>query len=232
MPVDIEVVTSFAYSVPEDQILYGLPMLLTLPEIADNFESVIQKWFGLYSTIDNVLALYLAGEYNAERFPFEEARFVTIVQALESYHRRVLNEPVQPPNVWKARRDSIVDAVADADKKWVKQQLAFSNQQTLKDRLAVLVAKTSSLTSVLIPDTALFIGRVRDTRNYYTHYDPKHSNKRLMATELKDALEILTMMLEPLLLMELGFDERQAAERIFDSERFNRVGRYNIIVWD
>ena len=68
----------------------------------------------------------------------------------------------------------------------------------------------------------VFVKRVRDSRNYYTHYDPSLEEKAEKGGRLKGLSMVLGSMLEGVLLLEAGFplddvQKMQYERRLFPS---------------
>lgn len=123
-----------------------------------------------------------------------EVRFLTYAQALETYdYRRAL----------KPSKRTLAERVASI----------LDSCQTVSKRI---VGPTEA-------DRAAFIKKFKDSRNYYTHYNPKLEKKAATGV----GLHLLTVQLQALLemsfLRELGFGCRAV------DEVFGRVRRYDSI---
>jgi len=217
---------------PNEDVRQGVSMLLRFEDIEQQFGPTIEKWFSLYDPLQAALQLYFTSQYRPMNFPFEEARFVALVQALESYHRMKFNEPPLSKVDWQARVARILDVVDENDKTWFQQKLAWSNEQSLHQRLESLLHRTANLSEQLVSDRGEFLSKVRSTRNFFTHFNSKLEKKRLQGAELIAATNVLIMIIEMILLIELGLDPQQANDRITQTERFRYRNTWRIRSWD
>lgn len=66
-----------------------------------------------------------------------------------------------------------------------------------------------------------FIQKIVDTRNYYTHYDPKKINRSFTPAELSKVNYKLMLLLEYHILKLLGFEESELRKKYI--ENINRL---------
>jgi len=71
----------------------------------------------------------------------------------------------------------------------------------------------------LFSDKDKFIKTIRDSRNYYTHYDSKLISKAIKGSELFYLTEKLKIILIALILKESGF-HREQIEQLFDRNEY------------
>jgi ApeA N-terminal domain 1 len=113
-----------------------------------------------------------------------EQRFLNMVQAAESYHRRRRSNEVLPKSEHRERVQRIVSTAPEGDRSWLKEQLTYSNEPRLRDWLADLVALTEPVMMPLIGDVHKFVRLVTNTRNYHTHYDRRLLSKSAQGPDL------------------------------------------------
>jgi hypothetical protein len=87
-----------------------------------------------------------------------------------------------------------------------------SNRSLLAKRLAEVIDFYPFPVTSQVGSHEFFIGKVKDTRNYYTHYDPSLEKKAAKGGYLKGLLSTLGSLLEGLLLHELGFELEEVKE--------------------
>ena len=142
-----------------------------------------------------------------------EQKFSSLIQAIESYHRRTKNNNEIEPEQHGMRINNIIESVDDQYKKWLEGKLAYSNEPTLRNRLKELLEECGSLLKLSSSrKKKSFIGKVCDTRNYFTHYDISFSGKAGNGTVLLKLCSILEVIIEFNLLLEIGFDNKKAQE--------------------
>jgi hypothetical protein len=105
----------------------------------------------------------------------------------------------------KRRLEQIYERVPEQHLKWLKEQLAFSHEISFKNRIKDLCNKFQPIISPLTKNPNKFAAKVRDTRNYYTHYNQSLKSKAAKQNELFRLSQILNFLLQSCLLTELGF---------------------------
>ena len=61
---------------------------------------------------------------------------------------------------------------------WVREKLQYANRLSFKSRIERLVEPFASWFGSNCSEREAFIRRIRDTRNYLTHYDAETTKKR------------------------------------------------------
>lgn len=180
-------------------------MLFTFRDIKDDFDSVIKKWFNKKQNLGPVFDLYFGTIYNSDMYL--EQKFLSLIQALESYHRRTKPNNEISPEKHEERIKIVIDSVDDNYRKWIKTKLKYSNEPSLRNRLKELVEGCDTLLN--LPSgkkKKSFISKVYDTRNYLTHYDTSLESKAAKKMELFDICTRLKIIIEFNLLLEVGLN--------------------------
>ncbi len=202
---------------PKDKEIIHWDMLFSYRDIENNFEKIINKWYGQHDKINSILGLFLDNFYNPGIF--NENRFLNIAQALETYHRRFKKNNVLPKDQHKKRIENIINSFSDELKEWLKQKLSFSNEPTLKERIDELLKEYSNDTiQKLIKDFESFSKLVKDSRNYYTHYDKSLEKKAARGGDLYYLTERMKVLLTCCLLNVTGFDNNLIQELLKRNE--------------
>ena len=128
-----------------------------------------------------------------------------------------------PRDEQKIRIKEIVDNVPDCHKDWLKNALAFSNEKSLKIRLEELLSESITIINPIIKDSAEFVKKVRDTRNYLTHYDKSGESKAAKGTELHWLTERLLILLKSCLLSELGINKEDQVKLFRSYEKYRYI---------
>lgn len=188
-----------------DRTLHHMHMRANYPEMQAEFGQVIQSWYQLESTINDVLNLYFATTFN--RSLYANQRFLFLAQALEVYHRTSprYNNMVQPKADFRARKKRIADAVPD-ERDWLNEKLGHANEKTLAQRLDELLKIHAGEVSQFIQDTKSFADCVRHTRNHFTHYGTEEQNMDKVANgvSLIRTSDHMEALLEICILKDLG----------------------------
>lgn len=92
-------------------------------------------------------------------------------------------------------------------------------------RLRDLVGTKIQVVPSYVGPTEDFIKKVRDTRNYYTHYSADLAAKAAQGEEVYYLAQALAVVVQSWLLKELGFSEHRASQIIHKSARYNYLRR-------
>lgn len=180
--------------------------LFTYNQLHEHFPSMIKNWFSLYVKIGSAINLF--NELLLKREHSIEIKFLSAIQAIETFHRNLYGGYDLSQSEHSDRLNSIYTHVPEKLQTWLKSKLAFSNEISLRKRLMDLYSRIpTEVTSKLILDQKLFINEVLDARNYYTHYDPSLKNNIMSVEDISKAVEKLKILLVCLLLNELGLDD-------------------------
>lgn len=198
--------------------LFPHNMLFTLHDVAQDFDGVVSNWLRVAKELDSVCNLFFSVSYLPGLY--SENQFLNTVQAAESYHRRRIGNSVFPRALHRERVKSILSQAPPEHGEWLKQVLTYSNEPTLRDRMADLLDLTQEVVSPLITDQKRFVGKVVDTRNYFTHYDPRLRSKGTVGSELYRLTQTLSFMVEACLLHELGLAPERRRELFKRNQRY------------
>jgi hypothetical protein len=179
--------------------------LFTLAELAGREEESFKNWFTKAEWLDPVCALYFGTLYNPSKYL--DLNFLTLVQAVEAYHRRASDETDKPPGEHAARMKAILDATPAEHRAWLEEKLGYSNELSLRRRLKLLFAQFSYLFDDLIPDRKATINAIYDNRNYLTHYDATPKRRAATGARLLFMVEVLKLLLQACFLRELGLPD-------------------------
>jgi len=183
--------------------LLPFDMLFTFRDISDRFEGFLKNWFGRAELLEPVYDLYFGTLYNPRMYL--QHWFLSLVQAIESYHRRVMKNHELPEEEHNKRIAEILSMAPEKHVDWLKGELVYSNEPSLRSRLREIFEKYSDIVKDFIEDKDAFIQKVVITRNYLTHYDSNLKEQAAKGKELYQVTQKLRISLEICLLTELGF---------------------------
>ena len=129
----------YAHSWPHsknDPKIYRHNMLLEFKEIQNDIESMINKWMRVYERVTPAFHFYFWAQMGA--YPYSEVKFLTLVQGLEAYHRKMFNE----------------------------------YKMGLRNRIKEIIEPFKDIIGT-DEERQELINSIMDTRNYWTHYNPK-----------------------------------------------------------
>jgi ApeA N-terminal domain 1 len=200
-------------------------MLFTFGEARDRIAEVLGAWLDHHALLDPVFALYFGTLYNASLYL--EQRFTAYAQAIETYDRRRRPKAKErDPAEHKELIREILDVVPEQHRAWLKNELAFSNDLALADRLEHVLSACPNVTARIVGDQGVtaFVRVVKNTRNYYTHWDPAGKSKA--ATEPRDLYGLtlqLRTVLETVFLLELDFECERIEAVLQRARRFEEI---------
>ena len=213
----------FSNSIESKKILSTDDLLFSLADIESDFSLMLQLWFNSYKELESIFNLIFSTEYKPDMYL--ESKFLNIAQAAESYHRRRCKNQVLTQPEHDARIESILNNTPEEYKKWLNAKLHFSNEPPLLERLMDLLDKTKKVMNPLVKDHAKFAKKVRDTRNYFTHWNTDLQDKAAQGEELFRITQTLLFMLQSCLLMELGCTPERCAELISKNKKYQYAVR-------
>lgn len=152
--------------------------LLPFKDISGKIQDFVINWLAIHKQYEHVFRLYFDSLLTTHQFP--TMRFLTVIQALESYHSE------------REEDDSI----------------------ELKLRLHSLFGEAKFVEDELCLDIDMFVVKVRDTRNYYTHYNSKKKPRAVTGLELTHMTYVLRIYLNFHILLLSGLSEDDAQTRV------------------
>lgn len=200
-------------------------LLFNLQQVRDRLPDVLSQWLAHQDLYEPVFGLYFGMLYNPSSY--REQRFIAYAQAIETYDR--LKRPdvkERDPAEHKALTKEIVEAVPATVRGWLNEKLAWSNDLTLSKRIEHVLSGCPNVTARIVGAEGLtaFVKAVKDTRNYYTHYDPK--GKANAATEPRDMHRLtvqLRAVLETAFLLDIGFTCEEIEASLNRARRFEEI---------
>jgi ApeA N-terminal domain 1/Apea-like HEPN len=186
-------------------------MLFTLEDARDRFGDLLQSWFAKQELLRPVVDLYFGAIYNPHSYL--EQRFLSLMQAIETYHRRTSAETDLPPEEHAHWLEEILEATPEQYRGRLETKLKHSNELALRKRLNNVLRRCPEVAKKLAH-------RVTTARNYLTHYNRELAGEAPKGIELYPLTVQLQALVEMCLLLELGF----TCEEI--DRQFDRVRRY------
>lgn len=123
----------FRHPFESEATSHPVEMLFTYRDVSDRLSNLLSKWFELYDVLGPSLNQIFAAIYGEYRHT--DTKFLNVIQAAESYHRRV--NPVSPDVIaaHRARVKRVAEAMDLKDRSWVKGKLKHAYEPALAERL-------------------------------------------------------------------------------------------------
>lgn len=216
----VEMVYTYPFINKKVKNISPLEMLFSYEDkdVKANIELIMINWFNLVELIEPSLNLYFSCLYN----PYNdlETEFIYIIQAIESFHRRIYgnNESRNGYDI-----EEIVSYVPEKYREWLKDKLAYANEPNLGKRLRRIVKDNLLVFEQFMvnnEERERFIFKVVKTRNYLTHFDKSLSAVAAQGEELMELSKKLKVIFETCLLKEIGFKLEEI------KYKFHRIREY------
>lgn len=197
-------------------------MLFTYDDVKSRLADVLQRWLSASIPLRGVLApffstMYLQGLY-------VEQRFLSLVRAVEAYHRSETREPRVPDTEWKKIRRSATAAVPDAHQERVRELLLYGNDPTFDERMSEVTASLEPIFEEYGLDRTKALKAIKKARNGLVHGLAGKTDRNTEPELLIACSDLLEFVVQASLLQELGFSPTEAARRVTAAEGF-RVAR-------
>jgi hypothetical protein len=193
-------------SLNEGEIVPTHEMLFSFLDIEDNFNKFLNNWFEKGKNLKDIYNLYFA---TIIKSMYLEHQFLSLIQAIESYHQRMCKGIYLPRTEYRPIRESLINAIPKSvtgyHKESLESKINFGNHFTLQSRLDEIFEKYNDIFGLVIEDKENFIKNVKNTRNFFTHYSKSLEKKAKDGDELVNLTDQIKFVLEVCLLVEIGF---------------------------
>jgi hypothetical protein len=183
--------------------------LLKFQDIQEEYPRLIRNWYNLFQEIEPTINLLLS--YFVNKNKINREKFMEIIRGLETFHRSTSQNTRTPKSEFKKKVTSILGSLdlPKEDNDWLKEELQYSNELKLRDRLIDLIDKYSNnYIKKHFDDIDSICRNVVNTRNYYTHFGNHLKGRIYSNNELVGITQKLTGLLISCVLSEIGVDNR------------------------
>ena len=209
--------------------------------VRDYLGDVLAAWLARHDLYEPVFGLYFGTLYNPSTY--REQRFLAFAQAIETYDR--LKRPAatqRPKEEHQAMLEEIYVGAPDEHLPWLKDQLSRSNDLVLAQRIESVLNGCPNVAKRIVgaddgpltekkrgddePEKAAeaFVRFARNSRNYYTHYDPKMRRKAAVEPgEMRRLTVQLRAVLETAFLLDLRFPCEEIEDALQRARRFEEI---------
>lgn len=191
--------------------------LLQYERIQTDFSQIINNWYKEYQIIKPCFDLLLYSFF--EKYKFSVEKFMDILRGLETFHRITQKNERLPKNQYNELRKSILNGIElnSEDEIWLNGLLYYGNEPSLKQRLNDLILNYSNIyIEKSITNVEKFCTDVKNSRNYYTHFDPKSKDKALTGQSLFNTYECLLGLLISCIYSRIGIEKSVYEKGLFE----------------
>lgn len=210
--------------------IFWADMLMPYSEMETNLPQLIRAWVEKAETIKPVYDLYFAGKF---RSTYPENEFLSLTQAIETYHRRVYGGQYQSEEIFlKDLYPKLVAAIPSSVSPEFRSslkngKLRYAHEYSLRRRILLLAEHiTENIPVNFLIDSHMrrdFSEKIADTRNYLTHYSPELRARAITdGPGLFELNQQLSLLLTICLLEELNIPVTEILRIVKKDRRFKR----------
>ena len=197
-------------------------LAFTVESLGEQWESCLRNWQNALGSFGPTLDHYFSLN-RSEGMPVEH-RFLSLVQALESFHRRRFPEMLREPVAdFRARKRRLLAAAPKEERKWLANALQWANELSLRQRVAHLWEMMPESVRQRLGSQHDFSKRVADTRNYLTHFNEQRKGAAVMGRDTYDLVVRLSTVLRVVFLLQLGLDAETVLQRPWGNRLLARI---------
>ncbi len=207
--------------------LHPLDMVFFLGDVRDELEKYLNNWFKKAELIQPVYDLYFATLYSPKMYL--QHKFLSLIQALEVYHRRVYGGKYISDENYKEVYTKLVEAIPseleDSFKSSLKGKMNYLHEYSLRKRLKVITDTLDDVIEILIKNKVDFISDVENTRNFLTHYDRNLEDKCKTGNDLYILTQKVKFILEMCFLLEMGMSTDKIKKLAKRNQRYQYLAK-------
>ncbi len=203
--------------------------LLALPQVEDDLEIVLARWFGNADKFRQAASLYY--DNLDQSGGFTALRFLTTAQAVETAHRRLFGDShflESDVAGYEAVKERVIADLATADlsprfRSSLKDKLRYLPHDALRWRLKDLWNRSEGVLEHHVPDRDGFCETVRVTRDYFTHYSKELEERAADGLQLAMLTVQLEVMLVTTFLLALGVPTAKVSDAVRAFSAYNWI---------
>ena len=159
---------SLPYSEEKPKVRRFDMLFLYRRDVENELEKILEGWLKNYGNSEPAFNLYFASKSGINGYL--ESLFLSLIQGIETLHRRNSQETKRPNEEFEQLRNRIFENVPEDAKKWLEEKLKYANELSLRQRLRRMIKPFERFFGNKGEQDS-FISKVVNTRNYLTHYD-------------------------------------------------------------
>ena len=203
--------------------LHSFEMLLPYSLVKEVFPQIVANWF--MRSDQAVLATNVFFGLQLLESAALNVKFLAITQAAESYHRSLGDGFYMDEDDYKTAIKPFLSqmptVIQGGHRQSLKNRLKYGNELSLRKRLTEMLKRIpENVRSRIAVDVSKFVGRVVDTRNYFTHYDHTSEQNALNGKDALVACERLRILVVANLLQDLGIKDEMLLSALERNREF------------
>lgn len=195
-------------------------ILFHYSDVQEHWGMYLQKWFEIAEKLRPILDLYFGLFYIPPRYT--DLELLILTQVLEAYHRRMHDGEYLSVGKYAPILEELIKAIPSTvnsdHRQKLENLLKFGYEYSLGKRLKLIfeeiLAPYEGLVNQLFPKRSEFINKLKDTRDYLTHYTDELREKSITdSREQNIYVDKVRLIIQLCFLAELGFP-LETVERI------------------
>jgi len=201
-------------------------MLFHFTDISKEPEFYLRNWFNLIEKIEPTYDLFFGTISNPYLYPTHE--FLSLMQAIESFQSRATDNHTLPKALFDELLSQILNVICKIEREnrqHFVDKARTMNRKSLRTKMKELFGRYGGILG-FIDDERKFIGKVVDSRNYYTHYDENLEKRAARIRDLPLLSHKVRLILIAVLLKEIDFNDefiKQALQRYISYQAPKRI---------
>jgi hypothetical protein len=208
-------------------------MLFTFADIEDRIDVILKHWFDKADLLKPVRDLYVSAVYSPKFIL--EPKFLTLTQAIESYHRRFRDSTYMTQNELDTDILPVLEAAIPAGinndfRQSIKNKMKYLHEYSLSKRLNLLIKDNAKILDLYMQDPTSLVEPIIAYRNYFTHYDPKsHKAFKVNYGDVLYLCYFLKFLIELCFLREMGFNSDDIINQLKNNYRYRNIFRKRVL---
>jgi hypothetical protein len=185
--------------------------LFTLSELAEPLEDAMGRFFSKRERLQVPIDLYLSTIYHPDQLL--RARFLTLAQAIEAYHRvsmpgKYVDDKTYYKGLMKVLLEAIPRELDLGFRSALENKLKYLHEFSLRKRVEALAQKYATVLGKLLGPAENFASTVSELRNQLIHAESSSDPRAEVDWKKQwDLSEKMALLLETCFLDEVGFGE-------------------------
>ncbi|MGA3360170.1 MAG: HEPN domain-containing protein [Halobacteriota archaeon] len=219
---DVEFFVVNPHLTEKQQRLPIIQMLFIYADISARFETYLSNWMANSDRLKPVYDLYFGIIHNPDTYLIHT--FLSLIQALETYHRRLAIKYELTDDV---RGQLVQEVLNRSSRNYDASKLEDRIDPPLLMRLLELLKIHEDILHPIIEywQHVQYAEFLKDARNYFTHLEPAKDSTAPTSDELWRANERMKLLLQTCLLFELGLNKNQIKQLFSRNADFDTLGR-------
>lgn len=194
--------------------------------IKNELGELLRKWITSHDLLLPSISLYFSSFTGQNALL--DARFLSLVQGLETFHRRTSTEKYIDEDLFKKLLEEVFKSCPEEHVKWLKGRTMHGNEISLNSRLESLMSPFSNIIGGK-KNISKLARKISTTRNYKTHYDPSAEKAAVNGIDMYKLIVFMECLLAMLFLHHINFPIETLNLRLQDAFcRLNRHLKYSL----